>query len=106
MTSRPWGSTDDSKGFSRRVAYCIKDNLENKLSYAERDTEDFIFSPEDNMFYVRIGYPTIYVPVDIPSMNSLPTKAIRPFSEGLGVAENGVVDLDGNYIVIFVPNVF
>lgn len=101
-----WGSTDDSKGFSRRVAYCIKDNLENKLSYAERDTEDFIFSPEDNMFYVRIGYPTIYVPVDIPSMNSLPTKAIRPFSEGLGVAENGVVDLDGNYIVIFVPNVF
>lgn len=99
------GSVSRKVGSARRAAYCIKDAPENKIAYAEFDGS-YKYSPESNMFYVEGGYPSLYIPIDVLSMTSLPTKAQRPFCEGLGIVENGVIDLDGNYVVIFEPNKF
>ena len=102
-----WGAETDGNGVSERVAYCVKDTPEKKVSFATFDDYfNFEYSSEDDGFYIKLpgGF---YIPMNEQTMESERIGAIRPFINGFGVLPNGAFNsITNHFIVVFEPNKF
>ena len=99
-----WGSEDNGHQYEH-VAYCISGLPDNKTSFVLfKDTPILSYDPGSDMFYYNEMKGCM--PIDVETMTSLPTAARRPFSEGLGILDDGIVNTNGIYIVKFKANRF